>query len=673
MISGDLPQTIGPYDVLEVIGHGGMATVYRALQRDLDRTVALKVLLPVYLHDPSFRARFQLEARLVARLRHPNIVGVYDVSEDAGQPYLVMEYLDGITLHAALVERRQQGRVFAPSEALELLRPLADALDYAHSRSIIHRDLKPENIILTSHGPVITDFGLAKLMQEEAATVSIVMGTPAYMAPEQIEAQPVDARTDVYAVGIMLYELLSGHVPYEGTSPVAVAQAHLSQPIPSLASLVPDHDLAFEIDAVAQRAIAKRKEDRWPSAGAMVAALEDAIAAGIVQPSDRPTESFPVPPPIPRSVVPPAPRVQRLPKQESRSGALLLVIPLLAIVVGAILGGRYLFTRSAGTASEEQPGASGIAAAEPASSTVPSPVLTPSLDPMTEAMTAAAATLTPVVTVASTPTLASTPTSDTGVRGVVQAPTGAFLRSGPGTAYPVVGGLPDQATVVALQQVEGWLDISAETGERGWLAAVLFEPRSGDIAAVPQGELPPTAQAPTQQVPTASLPTLVPNQPTQALPATAPALPAQPGIVLRLDDTDFVGGFRNSGGSVYGGRTATWAYGQGSGFSSMAATFSVGQVTPGLAHVTIEGMDSEDPAKTPLRVEINGVVLFEGASPFPNDDLPLETGRWAAFELDFDAASLRSGVNTLTITNLKQGTRGLPPFVALDYAVITLP
>lgn len=663
MTSGDLPQTIGPYTVLEVIGHGGMATVYRALQRDLERTVALKVLLPVYLHDPSFRARFQLEARLVARLRHPHIVGVYDVSEDDGQPYLVMEYLDGITLHAALVERRQQGRVFSPSEALNLLRPLANALDYAHSRSIVHRDLKPENIILTSHGPVITDFGLAKLLQEEAATVSIVMGTPAYMAPEQIEAQPVDARTDVYALGIMLYELLSGRVPYEGTSPVAVAQAHLSQPIPSLASLVPDHDLAFEIDAVAQRAIAKSKEDRWPSAGAMVAALQDAVAAGAVQPSDRPTVSLPVPPPIPRSVVLPAPRVQRLPKQESRSGALLLVIPLLAVIVGAILGGRSLLTRSAGTSSEQQPGASGVVAAEPASTILPSPILTPSPGLSTEGMTA-------VATVAATPTLASTPAPAAAVRGVVQAPTGAFLRSGPGTDYPVIGGLPDQTVVTVSQQIEGWLDISAETGERGWLAAVLFEPRSGDIAALPQGELPPTPQVPTQQVPATPIPTLVPDEPTQAPPVAAP--PAQPGA-LRLEDTDFVGGFRNSGASVYGGRSATWVYGQGSGYSSMAAMFSIGQVVPGLAHVTIEGMDSEDPAKTPLRVEINGVVLFEGASPFPNDDLPLETGRWAALVLDFDAASLRSGVNTLTITNLKQGRRGLPPFVALDYAVVTLP
>ena len=222
MALGDLRQTIGPYEVQEVIGYGGMSTVYRALQHELDRTVAIKMLLPAYLNDASFRARFQSEARLIARLRHPHIVGIYDVSEDDGQPYLVMEYLEGITLHAAIVQRRQQGLVFSPTEALELLKPIANALDYAHSRNVVHRDLKPENIILTAHGPVLTDFGLAKLLQEESAAVSIVMGTPAYMAPEQIESQPIDARTDVYAMGVMLYDLLNGHVPYQCTLSLGV-------------------------------------------------------------------------------------------------------------------------------------------------------------------------------------------------------------------------------------------------------------------------------------------------------------------------------------------------------------------------------------------------------------------------------------------------------------------
>jgi hypothetical protein len=208
-----------------------------------------------------------------------------------------------------------------------------------------------------------------------------------------------------------------------------------------------------------------------------------------------------------------------------------------------------------------------------------------------------------------------------------------------------------------MQQADGWLEISAATGERGWLAAALFDLHSGDVGSLPQAELPPLAQVPTQA----------------PVPTDPPVAPAQSGAVLRLEDSAFTGGFRNKGASVYGGRTATWVYGQGSGYSSMAATFIVDQAAPGVARLTIEGMDSEDRAKSPLRIGINGITLFEGASPFPNDDLPLDTGRWAALPLEFDAASLRPGVNTITITNLSQGTVGLPPFVALDYVVIELP
>ena len=653
MALGDLRRTIGPYEVQEVIGYGGMSTVYRALQHELDRTVAIKMLLPAYLNDASFRARFQSEARLIARLRHPNIVGIYDVSEDDGQPYLVMEYLEGITLHAAIVQRRQQELVFSPAEALDLLRPLANALDYAHSRNVVHRDLKPENIILTAHGPVLTDFGLAKLLQEESATVSIVMGTPAYMAPEQIESQPIDARTDVYAMGVMLYELLTGHVPYEGTSAVAVAQAHLSEPIPSLASLAPDLELTPQIDAICQRAIAKDKDDRWPSAGALIRALDDAIGAGQTQPADRPTVLSPIRPSgaAPRRVVAPVPRQQRPARNKPRPGVLVLLILLLALVVGGLWGGRYLATRSApGTGADEARTAAIVAAEPPAITNEPALAL--------GTMVTAEPTGEP------TPTPLETSTPDGSVRGVVQAPTGANLRSGPGTAYPVIGGLPDQAMVTVLQQAEGWLNVAAETGARGWIATTLVDVRSGDIASLPRGEIPPppATQAPTEQ-----------PAPTQAPASTAPSTSIAPGEAVRLEDTAFVGGFRNRGASVYGGRTATWVYGQGSGYSSMSATFRLDQAPSGVARLTIEGMDSEDAARTPLQVTVNGVGLFEGASPFPNDDLPLESGRWDALTLDLDPSILAAGSNTIIITNLGRGGVGLPPFVAVDYAIITLP
>ncbi|HSH83412.1 MAG TPA: serine/threonine-protein kinase, partial [Herpetosiphonaceae bacterium] len=279
MIPIEARKTIGPYQVLDVIGHGGMATVYRALEPQLDRIVAIKVLLPAFAEDAAFRSRFQREARLVARLKYPNIVGIYGVGEDQGMPYLAMEYLEGTTLHALIRQRRQAGDSFTPAEALDLLRPLAAALDYAHGEGIVHRDLKPENIILTTSGPVITDFGLAKMVADDAVTVSVIMGTPSYMAPEQIRGEMVDRRTDVYALGILLYELLTGQIPFTGPSPYAVVQAHLHLPPPALSNLNPRLASMPMLETVAQRAIAKGKPERWPTAGALVAALERAVDA----------------------------------------------------------------------------------------------------------------------------------------------------------------------------------------------------------------------------------------------------------------------------------------------------------------------------------------------------------------------------------------------------------
>ncbi len=142
---------------------------------------------------------------------------------------------------------------------------------------------------------------------------------------------------------------------------------------------------------------------------------------------------------------------------------------------------------------------------------------------------------------------------------------------------------------------------------------------------------------------------------------------------MQLEDTNFQGGWRNRGASVYGGRTATWVYGQNSGYSRMSATFDVGGSVSGTATLVIEGMDSEDATKTPIRIAVNDVVLFEGASPFPNDDLPFESGHWSTFQRQFDAAILRPGANTITITNLAPGNRGSIPFVAVDYAAVQLP
>ncbi len=648
---------IGPYQLIEVIGHGGMATVYKAYQPNLDRIVAIKVLLPAFVDDAAFRFRFQREARLIARLRHPHIVGIYGVGDDEGLPYLVMEYLQGQTLHAVLCQRRQAGNLFSPAEALDLLRPIASALDYAHTRDVIHRDLKPENIIVTANGPVITDFGLAKLVQEEAATVSVVMGTPSYMAPEQIQAEPVDRRTDVYALGILLYALLTGRVPFTGPSPFAVAQAHLSQPPPALANLQPRLASSPLLDEVARRAIAKRKSDRWPSAGAMIAALAHAVQAPPA-PAGRSTA------PVRRAglaetahartpLAPPM-RLQRPPAPDGPVGRLVLLLPLAVLLIAGLWAASVWSHHENAIASPPRIGTI---------TSVPGPTGVPGQaagDANRRPGTPTAGRTDQAGTVE---TVTATMASDTSVEGNVRAPTGAYLRSGPGLTYPQVAGLPDGAHVVATSQVDGWLEIQAETGEQGWISSPLVQILAGDVTSLPPPETPPSPPKPI----------FAPLPSQSGMRGAAGTQVDGHGGAIRLEDTVFTGGWRNRGASTYGGRTATWVYGQGSGYSSMSATFTAQFVNSGPATLTIEGMDSEDTAKTAMRISINGATIFDGASPFPNDDQPLQSGRWANFNFTFDSALLRLGSNTVTITNLSLGPKGLPPFVALDYAVVRLP
>lgn len=663
MSLGELPRMIGPYKVLDLVGHGGMSTVYKALQTDLDRVVAIKVLLPALASDPSFRQRFAREARLVASLRHPNIVAIYGVGEDDGPPYIVMEYLDGPTLNALIRQRRETGDVFGAAETLAFVRPLCNALDYAHEHQIVHRDLKPENIICTAHGPVITDFGVAKSLQESVADMSIVIGTPAYMAPEQINGEGADRRTDVYALGVLLYELLTGHVPFTGPTPTSVTQAHLQQTPPSFATLNPYVKVAPGLEQVAQRALAKRPEDRWDSAGALYAALLSAT---------NPTMQIPVSPRPVQRAVPAKP----LPASNSQWGRLALLVPLLALLIGGLVAARA-WGQSGEDGSDPRIAtvetATNIAGVAETVTTAPTSissdgVATPQPTAPEPTLVRAAATSTPAASPTADAT--NTPDADIEVSGRVTAPAGAYLRAGPGAGFPIVGGLPDNALVAIVQRTDGWFEVDADSGERGWIAETLIE-TDGTIASVPTlFPVPIAPPAPTSTAQSVAPPTTVVEEPP---PVVEEPPPAVAGGEISLGDTDFTGGFRNSGASVYGGRTATWVYGRGSGYDRMGASFRVSGVRSGTAVLLIEGMDSEDGAKTPVQIAVNDVVLFEGASPFPNDDLPLATGVWGTLRLTFDSGLLREGTNVVSITNLASGPRGLPPFVAVDYALLQLP
>src|SRR5437660_1328640 len=207
-------KTLGNYRILSTLGQGGMARVYKAYQENLDREVAVKVLPPWYAADRSFVERFNLEARLVARLSHPNIVTVHDASEQYGHLYIVMQLVDGGTLKLRLDQLQREGKAMDVGEVVAIFTQLADALTYAHSQGVIHRDIKPVNVLMDRSGrPILSDFGIAKVLASTKTSLTnpgAGVGTPEYMSPEQCQGGAVDGRADIYALGVMLFEALTG-------------------------------------------------------------------------------------------------------------------------------------------------------------------------------------------------------------------------------------------------------------------------------------------------------------------------------------------------------------------------------------------------------------------------------------------------------------------------------
>ena len=284
---------LGEYIVQRLIGRGGMAEVWEGVDPELDRPVAIKVILPQFVHDSTFAERFRREARLTASLRHPHIVRLYDFDLLEDQAIMVMEYLPGGTLRSRLDELARRGENLSPREIADLLDDLAAALDYAHAKGAVHRDLKPSNILFTADDePVICDFGIAKIVDADADLTAPggIIGTPAYIAPEQAGGGPVDARADLYSLGVMLYEMAVGRVPFTGDSPTAVLMHHLRSDPPSPRAVNPN--LPETVAEVLLKALAKEPADRFQSAGELAQAYRAAIgAAGVV--AETPADAAP--------------------------------------------------------------------------------------------------------------------------------------------------------------------------------------------------------------------------------------------------------------------------------------------------------------------------------------------------------------------------------------------
>jgi serine/threonine-protein kinase len=270
-----LGVTLGHCVIEELLGQGGMARVYRGRQENLDRQIAIKVLPPYYAADPAFIERFKLEARAMAQLAHPNIVIIHDTGEESGRLYIIMEYVAGGTL------RKKIAAGMPMSEITRIVNEVASALTYAHSRGIVHRDVKPVNVLMDTNGrAVLSDFGIAKILQTSAVLTQsgAGVGTPEYMSPEQCRGNStVDARADIYALGVMVYEMLTGHTPFEADSYTALAHSHIYEAVPPPSQRNPR--ISPAVQAVVLKALEKNPADRFQSATDMALALEQAADA----------------------------------------------------------------------------------------------------------------------------------------------------------------------------------------------------------------------------------------------------------------------------------------------------------------------------------------------------------------------------------------------------------
>jgi serine/threonine-protein kinase len=326
------------YRIESLIADGGMAKVFRATDTRLARLVALKILRDQFTSEPEFVERFRQEARLAAGLAHPNIVAVYDVGHDHGQYFLVMEYVDGENLKALIAREAPM-----PLDAvIPLVRQLSAALDYAHEHGVIHRDIKPENILITRRRELkVGDFGIARAIASSRLTATgTVLGSASYFSPEQASGQPATAESDLYSVGIVLYEMLTRHVPFAGPNPVAVAMAQVSEVPPSPRTFRPD--LSPSVEAVVLKAIAKNPAVRFHSGYELTTALVAPTPQRAMPPS-RPSPTMAAAVTLP-NVAPLSPLAAPGPQRPKRSngGAIAALLTTAVLLLAAVLVGRNL-------------------------------------------------------------------------------------------------------------------------------------------------------------------------------------------------------------------------------------------------------------------------------------------------------------------------------------------
>ncbi len=639
-------QVGGRYEVIERIGEGNYAVTYRGRDTTLGRTVALKILRPQYASDSTFVSRFEREARVAASVSHPNIVDVYDYGAHNDTFFIAMQYVAGEDLKHAL---QAQGRFPVP-EAVQVTRQILLGLSAIHSAGIIHRDIKPQNILVGRDGVVrVTDFGIAHQAVETALTShGTTVGTASYMAPEQARGSALSEATDLYAVGVVLFELLSGRLPFEAANPMAVMLAHLQKPAPTFGEIVPDVDLPPAVEAVVMRALAKVPSDRYQTAAEMMRDLDAAAGVGpgvtaafavpgaVVDPGA--TTHLPVvasdlgnggstqllgadaAPQFSRPAVAPSQTkspvaVPVMPPRRRRRdlgwlGPLIffgVALATLGGVVAANLGG-------AGNGSEgdrnDNSGVPALVAASPTETEVvldlgplPTSTPTPTLPPPTQA---------PTATQTAVPSPTPSPTQMPPTNTPIPPPTAtATPRPAPtATPRPTATAIPPtpEPTAVPVDVDPPIVPVSGGANS-GSGNAQAVEPIAEDDAA-------PVVTGGTQTFPASQW--SGDTTPVQASMYGRPAV------------------------AVYGGERAT-------------LTFRLDSVPAGGARLTFTGLDDEY-GPVQIAVDINGEAGITGQL-FRDWNGDWNAVTWSSAEIDVPADALREGTNTVTLTNLQQDAR----------------
>jgi serine/threonine protein kinase len=526
---------LGQYEIIQKIGQGGMAHVFKAYQPALNRYVAIKVLSPVLAEDPDFTERFQREAQSVARLHHPNILQVYDFGLQDKYNYIVMRYVEGsLTLGHLLREGTPTDKL------IDYIIQVADALNYAHEQGIVHRDVKPSNILIDGKWALLSDFGLVKIGESSSHLTQTGMGigTPAYMSPEQVSGVGVDHRSDIYALGVILHRVLTGVIPHDAPTPMALMVKRKMEPVTPPHQINPD--IATSLEHVILRSLAPRPDDRYSTATEFAQALKKAETdptyrevslPTIYSTTDDPTiaRTFKTPLPASRSSVATLPKKQRLWIGAAIAGVV--------VVIGVVIFLLITFTSS-----------NNILANQP---TLPTPTPEQATEPAVEV-----ATNTPA-----SPTDTPTPIPPSVPAAIAQ--TELEVHSGPGEAYDLLGYLPEgaKAEIAGRDKTGQWWQIktSLSAAGFGWIKAgsdyveatatddvpIALAPPTATHTATPAPDTPTPTPTPLRDTPT---PTPTPIAPTTAIatraqisaptPTKAPAAPTGQFVLLKPNSVD---------------------------------------------------------------------------------------------------------------------------------------